>query len=416
MTKRVVLKAFLLFLSASTIGSAQTIPNYVASSGLVGWWPFNGDGNDMTTNNNHATVYGAVLTADRHGTANSAYMCNAGFLQSPTTTGIPQGGAMSIALWINPTSNYNISEIICLGGPYDTYWGAVGGNNAFTLNYGRGCGSTGSSLQSIPNDYNQWHHMVLVSTGTGGTARVYYDGVYVGTSTTASTGGSCSTANLYFGKDAYFSSNYPGSIDDIGIWNRALSDCEIWDLYTETAGSGFSTQPISQTSGPGNSVQFSAAAANPGSSYQWQTNTGAGFYNLSNGGQYSGVTTAYLSVSNTTMSNNHQQFRCTITSSTCTAVSNTATLTIENAVGILEYSSGHLFSVHPNPCSDQLNLKADKALVGASYTLYDYTGKAIIRGSIREENTLIETADLAAGLYLLSLDENTGNGIRIVKR
>jgi hypothetical protein len=52
---------------------AQNVPNYVPTNGLVGWWPFNGNANDESGNGNHGTVNGATLTADRNGTANSAY-------------------------------------------------------------------------------------------------------------------------------------------------------------------------------------------------------------------------------------------------------------------------------------------------------------------------------------------------------
>jgi hypothetical protein len=48
-------------------------PNYVPSNGLVGWWPFTGNANDLSGFNNHGTVNGATLTTDRFGVANRAY-------------------------------------------------------------------------------------------------------------------------------------------------------------------------------------------------------------------------------------------------------------------------------------------------------------------------------------------------------
>lgn len=143
-------------------------------------------------------------------------------------------GPMSVSVWIRPSSNYGIGEFICLGSSGSSAWGVVGGNNAFTVNYGRNCGSTGSSLQAIPLDYSNWHHVVYVSSGLNSTADVYYDGQFVGTSTTANSGGSCSTAALNFGVDVYFNSFYPGKLDDIGIWNRKLTACEIRDLFNSS--------------------------------------------------------------------------------------------------------------------------------------------------------------------------------------
>ena len=52
---------------------AQNVPNYVPTNGLVGWWPFNGNANDESGNNNNGTVNGATLTTDRFGNAGKAY-------------------------------------------------------------------------------------------------------------------------------------------------------------------------------------------------------------------------------------------------------------------------------------------------------------------------------------------------------
>ena len=42
-------------------------------SGLVAWYPFDGNASDMSGNENHGTVNGATLGTDRHGFAGKAY-------------------------------------------------------------------------------------------------------------------------------------------------------------------------------------------------------------------------------------------------------------------------------------------------------------------------------------------------------
>ena len=47
----------LLLIAATTIGlnaatMAQTVPTYIPTNGLVGWWPFNGNSNDESGSNN----------------------------------------------------------------------------------------------------------------------------------------------------------------------------------------------------------------------------------------------------------------------------------------------------------------------------------------------------------------------------
>ena len=52
---------------------SQSVPSYVPTNGLVGWWGFNGNAQDGSGNGNHGTVNGATLTTDRLGNLNKAY-------------------------------------------------------------------------------------------------------------------------------------------------------------------------------------------------------------------------------------------------------------------------------------------------------------------------------------------------------
>ena len=74
------IKFQLLVLSLFTIfiqnANSQSIPSYIPSSGLVGWWPFNGNANDESVNGNSGTVNDANLTTDRFENVNKAYSFN----------------------------------------------------------------------------------------------------------------------------------------------------------------------------------------------------------------------------------------------------------------------------------------------------------------------------------------------------
>ena len=68
------MKTLLLFGAiALSINVFAQVPNYVPTNGLVGWWPFNGNANDESTNSNDGVVSGATLTTDRFGNTNSAF-------------------------------------------------------------------------------------------------------------------------------------------------------------------------------------------------------------------------------------------------------------------------------------------------------------------------------------------------------
>ena len=93
--------------------------------------------------------------------------------------------------------------------------------------------------------------------------------------------------------------------------------------------------PVSATICEGNSTSFTAAGTGTTIRYAWQVNTGAGFSNLANSSQYSGVNTPTLTVSNTTAAMNGYQYRCLVLGA-CNpaAASAAATLTINTAPNI----------------------------------------------------------------------------------
>ena len=89
-------------------------------------------------------------------------------------------------------------------------------------------------------------------------------------------------------------------------------------------------QPANATVCAGTNGSFTVAATPNGVSYNWQVNTGSGFTYLTNGGVYSGVTTATLTITGATLAMNGYQYRVVVT---CTQgglpeISNQATLTV----------------------------------------------------------------------------------------
>ena len=62
-----------MFLLGTLISVNAQVPSYVPSNGLMGWYPFNGNANDLSGNGNNGTVNGASLSNDRYSNSNSAY-------------------------------------------------------------------------------------------------------------------------------------------------------------------------------------------------------------------------------------------------------------------------------------------------------------------------------------------------------
>lgn len=88
------------------------------------------------------------------------------------------------------------------------------------------------------------------------------------------------------------------------------------------------TQPVNVNACAGSGASFSIVAGGTSPTYQWQVNTGSGFTNISNGGAYSGATTATLTINPVTAAMGGYQYRCAVTNSCGGPVnSNAATLT-----------------------------------------------------------------------------------------
>ena len=239
-------KKSLLLTAVATLGltaatMAQNVPNYVPTNGLVGWWPFNGNANDESGNGNNGTVNGATLTTDRFGIAGKAYDfdgVNKKITVNDNNNLSFTNSILSYSFWayIRPNNTASAGILCKYNITSDFEYNATVNptNIAFIIqNLAGSCAVQANYVAYSPNLENNWHHFVFTSDFISG-SKVFVDGVLV---STQPTGLSCIQGNgagkLYFGmgggwnQEFYFS----GLIDDIGTWNRALTQQEITDLY-----------------------------------------------------------------------------------------------------------------------------------------------------------------------------------------
>lgn len=218
-------------------GVAVPLEGAVASSlenGLVAYWPFDGDARDASGNGNDGVVNGATLTSDRNGTANGAYhfdgnntitVADNELLRSVTN-------AFTIATWLKYES---FSDWYGTGGHWITVLskgteGRQYGLSIYKISTGTEIGLTQhATFEQLP-EQGVWTH-VAVTFDTNRMARAYVDGVLVGTQQNEET----LTVNqeaLVIGADPHGDTEYLyGSLDDLGIWNRALTEEEVARLY-----------------------------------------------------------------------------------------------------------------------------------------------------------------------------------------
>jgi hypothetical protein len=230
----------LILLLLAVISFAQNVPSYVPTNGLVGWWPFNGNANDESGNGNNGTVNGATLTTDRFGNIGKAYDFD-GVNDEITVNGTDFGTSpFTISGWFlidsplvqNLSSNLkqifmagnavNYQKVIEIGIFKQTQ------NWQYVMNM-RETSTNNIMLSPFNIDYN-WGHFIYVNNSN--LTEMYINGIKVDTLqhslTDVMDNGSYVFGN---GQGAVNNRWWEGKLDDIGIWNRALTQQEISNLY-----------------------------------------------------------------------------------------------------------------------------------------------------------------------------------------
>jgi len=142
---------------------------------------------------------------------------------------------------------------------------------------------------------------------------------------------------------------------------------------------------------------------NPTYTLQWQTDSGSGFQNVTNSGQYIGANNDTLIVSNVTMTNNNQLFRCIVINNSCDDTSSVAILTVKNADAINNYLADGGIKIYPNPTINSIAIQVGSKVIGSSYKIFDDLGRVILSGIINNETTTIDTNPLHSGMFILQI-------------
>lgn len=235
MKKNLLTYVFVLtFLNAFS----QTVPSYVPSSGLVSYWGFGNTTNDYTTNSNNGTIVGSSgFVADRFGNVNSAF----GFVANTdivcTTNSFNNIQVFSISLWFKTSNSgfvFGSNNGQCThGGMWDRYvYIKPNGNAEFYVFSGtqQYCTATGNY-----ND-NLWHNAVAVLSPAG--MKLYIDGVLSGQNNATTSAQNYVGYWRMGGLQSGGINTLIGNVDDIGLWNRALTQDEITNLFYSDAGCG----------------------------------------------------------------------------------------------------------------------------------------------------------------------------------
>jgi uncharacterized protein (TIGR02145 family) len=240
---------FVLFLICFTTKLySQSVPSYVPTNGLVGWWGFNGNAQDGSVNGNHGTVNGATLTTDRFGNQNGAYSfdgiddridlplnLNGALLNLSqfTLTGFILKNSTDERTFFSNWKSFPLSDpfgVNCAIGP-GIKAGNCSGTGVFTTNH---IISGEWYYVSIVFDGLQSNALNRIKLFINGYQQLSDSGLTVYSPFVVSSSLGNQATHTAFG--SHFSqfgwwAHLDGKLDNIGIWNRALTQQEITNLY-----------------------------------------------------------------------------------------------------------------------------------------------------------------------------------------
>jgi hypothetical protein len=216
-----------------------SVPGVFPKDGLVAWYRFDdGTCKDSSANGNHGVVQTATtVISDRLSQDKDAafrFSANGEITISTVNPRLAGNQPFSISLWTKPfgtryTKN-NSGVLVGIGGDNENSASGLfvkGDSNILT--FVNPNPSLKSAAGLVPN---QWHH--IVGTYDGKEMSVYVNNVLEGKATSPINLGESNTIRIGYWRDQdrqWY--HYEGLIDEVMIYNRALSSDEVNTLYRQ---------------------------------------------------------------------------------------------------------------------------------------------------------------------------------------
>ena len=238
MKTHVLLSSIFLLFAFSLLGQP-------GASGLVAWYPFNGNANDASGNGNNPTYIGTgvTLTTDRFSNPDKAYSFegNTGsFIKIPADK-MPTTDR-TISLWFNVLEVSNRPGLLGYGGngscgtSFFMALNCMGGNQYMLQGH---CNINQAVYTYSSEPINNWYHWV--ATIEGNVQKIYVNGELKSTENTFTASTAVAGKDLALGVITYHDGTAPftdqnvnylkGKLDDIRIYDKALTEKEVNELY-----------------------------------------------------------------------------------------------------------------------------------------------------------------------------------------
>ena len=288
---KVFLAIVFSFAFAANISIAQNCDP--AASGLISWWAAEGNAGDSVGTNNGTLENGAGFVAGEVGQAFQFNGTNQ-YVDVPSSSSLNPTGSFTLEMWVYPVAHASPEAIVAKWGDYGNYnnqrsYGVnltAGNAIQFSISDAANQWNLSFPFPSTTNNsvpLNAWTHIAAVYDQPSGTRWIYLNGTNAASCITTPIFVLNSIADFAIGgrlsSSTIFVDPFAGSIDEVSLYNRALSQAEIQNIYNVgSAGKCPSapavlTGPQSQTVTVGNTATLNlvAVGAQP-LDYQWSLN------------------------------------------------------------------------------------------------------------------------------------------------
>jgi len=242
-------KSLLTILTITTALAVQVQAQSFLTNGLVAYYPFDGNGNDMV-NGNNITNSSISLTSDRFGKSNSAVVLSQA-MGATNLISVVSSASRTLCEWVkvnnypgNTTANFGPKPSASFVNFFNST--IIGNNLASDGEFWLDNGYGGLAFFQMPTPTN-WSQIVIVYSGRIDTAQIYFNGQIIPLKRSLQEGGD--TFGFTYPSQQYVVLNIPNGpgvsgfstnnfTDDIRVYNRSLSSNEVQQLYA------YESQPI----------------------------------------------------------------------------------------------------------------------------------------------------------------------------
>lgn len=221
-------------------------------TGMLGWWPADGNANDIQLGNNGVVMNGATFSP---GLVKQAFLLDGidDFVDVPDSPALHAvTTAFTVGAWINPQvptppsgAGYSEGWIFARRDPlvsegFSLWINSDGGDGFLAADLSANASSGVASAVPVIHYDGTWKHVALTADTTTGKVTLYLNGEQIELQNSPIVSGQFpDVTHLFIGQrqsadtpeGPQLSMHYKGLIDEVEVYNRALTPAEIHSIY-----------------------------------------------------------------------------------------------------------------------------------------------------------------------------------------